>query len=293
MKRLLLLLLLSGSFISASAQSGLWGCYNLITFDSGDNLYPVAIDIDANYHHNIWQIGTPDKTEFTSAYSFPNAIVTDTLNPYPVNDTSVFYLKIPSHLAYITYLSFYYELDIDSGAIARIDISEDNGGHWVNYMDSLPSCFTYNNGSPVNLSVSTVGWQYVGLYGNLYCADIPADTFLFRFTFISDDIPSTKDGWMIDNINIQLWCDSYTPNIKNKTPGPTFSVFPNPAYDNLTITYTDIITQLTITNLLGQTVYCQSPNANSQLAQIDVSSLPAGVYFVRVNNTDVKKFVKE
>ena len=42
------------------------------------------------YHHNIWQIGAPHKTVFSAAYTAPNVIITDTVNHYPVNDTSVF-----------------------------------------------------------------------------------------------------------------------------------------------------------------------------------------------------------
>ncbi|MDA3953800.1 MAG: transposase [Bacteroidales bacterium] len=34
----------------------------------------------------IWQIGTPNKTFFDSAYSSPNAIITDTVNYYPINN---------------------------------------------------------------------------------------------------------------------------------------------------------------------------------------------------------------
>src|ERR1051325_6932797 len=47
--------------------------------------------IDSNMHHNnLWQVGVPQKTIFTSAHSFPKAIVTDVTNPYPINDTSSF-----------------------------------------------------------------------------------------------------------------------------------------------------------------------------------------------------------
>ena len=297
MKKLLLLLLFSTSFIVANGQWGIWSCLNLITFDPGDTLYPHAITIDTTvYHHNIWQIGAPHKTVFTSAYSLPNVIVTDALNPYPVNDTSVFYLKIPNHLSSLSVVGFYYQLNIDSGAIAKIEISEDNGLDWVNYIDSLPSCFSYNDDTPVNLSSSTTGWTYFGLYGNYECADIPSDTFLFRFTFISDSIPTTKDGWMIDNIFVQFWCDANVSQIQNNG---FILIFPNPAYDNLNITSSTPITQLTITNLLGQSIYTLQPNTEN--AQVDVSGLPPGVYFVKVNLAyrqagnmeEVRKFVKE
>ncbi len=35
---------------------------------------------------NIWEIGSPNKTGFDSAYSYPNVIITDRLKPDPAND---------------------------------------------------------------------------------------------------------------------------------------------------------------------------------------------------------------
>jgi len=54
-----------------------------ISFEAGQHL--ITIDTQAN---NIWQVGKPAKSQFNSAYSIPNAIVTDTLHPYPSNITS-------------------------------------------------------------------------------------------------------------------------------------------------------------------------------------------------------------
>jgi hypothetical protein len=34
-------------------------------------------------------------------------------------------------------------------------------------------------------------------------------------------------------------------------------------------------------------------NYNSDQIQVDVSTLPAGLYFVKVNGSEVRKFVKE
>lgn len=78
-----------------------------------------------------------------------------------------------------------------------------------------------------------------------------------------------------------------------------FTIFPNPATTQLTIQSTaQPITQITITNLLGQTVYSQLPTAipiaiGSQLLTVDVSALPTGMYFVKVNDTEVRQFLKE
>jgi hypothetical protein len=68
-------------------------------------------------------------------------------------------------------------------------------------------------------------------------------------------------------------------------------LYPNPATSSLNITSTNPITQITITNLLGQTLYTQ--NYNTQKVQIDVADLPTGVYFIKINASEVRKFVKE
>ena len=81
-----------------------------------------------------------------------------------------------------------------------------------------------------------------------------------------------------------------TLNIENVRSN-TLNIFPSPTATELTIYASDRITALTISNLLGQTVYANKYNAVQ--VQIDVSDLPPGVYIVRVNNSLVRKFVKE
>jgi len=68
-------------------------------------------------------------------------------------------------------------------------------------------------------------------------------------------------------------------------------IYPNPATSELTVTAQSPINQITITNLIGQTVLTQL--YNSKQVQVDVAGLPSGVYFVKVNGNEVRKFVKE
>jgi hypothetical protein len=69
-------------------------------------------------------------------------------------------------------------------------------------------------------------------------------------------------------------------------------VFPNPATTLLTVSLTNQpINQITIMNILGQTAYTN--NYNSPQVQIDISSLPTGLYFIKVNGSEMRKFVKE
>jgi hypothetical protein len=71
----------------------------------------------------------------------------------------------------------------------------------------------------------------------------------------------------------------------------TADIYPNPTDAVLTISAQYRITTLAISNLVGQTVYSHEYSADK--VQIDVDGLPAGVYFIRINGTEVRRFVKE
>ena len=72
----------------------------------------------------------------------------------------------------------------------------------------------------------------------------------------------------------------------------TFAVYPNPT-NGVLFVETRLIASLPdqtyrITNLMGQTVLSGNINADNQ--QIDVSSLPKGMYFITVAD-ETRKFV--
>ncbi len=58
-------------------------------------------------------------------------------------------------------------------------------------------------------------------------------------------------------------------------------VYPNPATDVLTVEGKDMLTEISVVNLLGQQVMRQSVNANT--VQVNVSSLPQATYILQVN----------
>ncbi len=70
-----------------------------------------------------------------------------------------------------------------------------------------------------------------------------------------------------------------------------WSIYPNPAKTELTITAPNNIGNVTITNLIGQKVYTHECNAEK--VQVDVSGFAAGVYFIKINGAEVRKFVKQ
>jgi Secretion system C-terminal sorting domain len=70
-----------------------------------------------------------------------------------------------------------------------------------------------------------------------------------------------------------------------------FILYPNPTSKLLTITEEDRLSNITICNLLGQKVY--TGNFDIEKVVIDVSNLPAGIYLIKINGKEVKKFVKQ
>jgi hypothetical protein len=254
-----------------------------ITFD--DTTWNNYIFIDTvSYPDNIWQVGKPDKNNFNQAYSIPNAIVTDTINSYPVNDTSVFYIRyitpdeLPGGWTY-TYLGFYYKIDTDDGADSgKIEFSIDNGVTWIDCLnDTLyPYCFLFF--SEISFTGTQYEWQYfeVGIAAYNCFNFILGDTIWYKFTFISDGIQTGKEGWMIDNIILH---DAWE-NVPEYIDQGQICLFPNPATSFITINVIggQPIEEAIIYNHLGQKALEAVPVNNT----VDVSTLRSGIYFIEV-----------
>ncbi len=109
------------------------------------------------------------------------------------------------------------------------------------------------------------------------------------------------DGFLVDSKNLIYYeHDGHTcgnrfipPTSVNNinVPAETITISPNPATSELTISSSDKIASVSIYNLLGQTIY--NNQYNSKSVQVNVASLPPGVYFVKVNGSYVQKFVKQ
>jgi len=79
--------------------------------------------------------------------------------------------------------------------------------------------------------------------------------------------------------------------IENYETENTIVVYPNPAQNELYVSSNGKISRITITNLIGQTLF--SHEYNTEGVQVSVAGLPSGVYFVKVNGVEVREFVKE
>ncbi len=99
-----------------------------------------------------------------------------------------------------------------------------------------------------------------------------------------------------DGSTSSVFLAKFNPFLGEGVPSETLatkkiSVFPNPATQELTISASSPINQVTITSIIGETVFTNA--FNTENARVDISDMPAGVYFIKINGAEVRKFVKE
>ena len=305
MKNLLLLLTITLTTLQSFAQYP--AEWDTITFEEPYEY----LQIDTS-NQNIWQIGEPGKLFFDSAYSINNAIVTDTLNFYPLNNNSYFDLKIGQfncgdNYPYDIFIEIKHKFDTDTlkdGCF--ITVSYDEGLTWTNiindtsgFWDITPNNYGYYCG--VNLySVNDTlfngefgfsgnsgdwvttwfGWGILPVKSNM---GFTGDTMIVRFNFISDSIDNNREGWMIDNIRLY---SIYLPGGIDDIKPLEFSIYPNPMSETAIIelnNYREI--ELSIFDIQGRIV-SQNKYINNQSIIINRDKFNSGIYFVKIRTDE-------
>jgi hypothetical protein len=276
-------------------------CY--IDFENNFNCWDDTLWIDTvSNPSNVWEIGTPDKSIFSAAYSAPNAIVTKLDTCYPVNDTSSF---IITHIADMglndfgmMWIDAYFQINSDTLTdYGAIEFSPDNGQTWINLMtDTIyaqQNLYSWAFPKPV-FSGNSDGWQefevhitdYSHIFNLMY-----GDTVLWKYTFISDSIETYNDGWMLDNIFVNDWHGGIP---EMNSANMLTHVYPNPAGDQIEISMendANSIFSLIITDALSR-VFVRKSDIEGQKVTIDISSLKPGIYFYKLYNSDRQGFGK-
>ncbi len=297
MKKLFLLLAISLSAFQSFAQ---WTTFVWDTITFEDPYEYLTVD---NSSQNIWQIGAPNKTFFDGAYLSTNAIVTDTVNFYPVNNNSHFDLKIGTfNFTNWFYASVYIEMKhkYDTDTLhdgGYISVSYDQGLTWMNIIDDTTYFYTakpdwenenlYQHSNTLfngesgfsghsNGWVTTMfAWHSIPVKNNTSVGD----TMIIRFNFVSDNIEDNKEGWMIDNIKL------YSVDLGggvNESKSLNFTIAPNPMNETSWIeagNYCEIL--LNIFNTQGEMI-SQRKYVNNQSVVINKDRLEPGMYFVKI-----------
>lgn len=262
-----------------------------INFEDSTEYFRIEIDT-VSYPNNIWQIGKPQKDVFTSADSPLNAIVTDTSDVYPNNDTSIFIINhISTGLLSNNFvnISFMYQVNSDSiNDFGMIEFSPDNGMTWVNLLtDTLylkQECYDWKFGKPI-LSGNSNGWVYMYAWvaGFEDAFNIqPGDTILYRFSFISDSIQTNKDGLMFDSFQFQ----DIGEGIGNLPVQFVSNVFPNPSSGIIFIEFENSNNDnhmLMIYNSQGQNILNMKLEKEN-IIQINMGDFNPDIYYYRLIN---------
>lgn len=255
---------------------------------------------------NSWQIGVPNKTVFNSSLSSTNSIVTDTINTYPINDYSVFIAvygpPVASYLGgYFPFeVNFYHRFNTDTITdVGKMEISFDGGTTWVNGLNDEYKSYYYphfnqhhfdNDGSTyydsINVSGNSNGWVHsiVGKNPDDWSLDhsFPGiDSIIVKFTFLSDSVDNSKDGWQIDNLCLKYW--EQLMSIDENESAIQMNISPNP-FTSQTNIYTNLELNnavLIIYNQFGQPVKTRE-HLLGQTIDLLREDLRSGLYYVRL-----------
>jgi len=294
MKRTLITLGISLIITSTSFGQALdeWE-YNM-NFDSQSSLQHLTIDTISN-QNNIWQIGNPQKTIFTNAYSVPNVLVTDTINSYPINDTSIFIITNVTvggfEYCHTAILAGQYFVNSDTLTdYGKIEFSPDNGTIWIDLLSDTVDYLYWETDKPI-LTGNSYQWKsfWVNLAELGYNFGVhDGDTVLYRFTFISDSVQTNKDGLMFDDLHFEDWVEGIEEVgfelIKSKC-------FPNPTKKELTISFNNKQNsnfEIYVYDILGNEI--SNSKTNSNIVNLSVSEYSNGTYFYKLVDKKNKKF---
>jgi len=263
-----------GGYVHSASDSAIWH---------------LNIDTTSN-PNNIWQIGSPQKIVFDSAYSIPNAIVTDTINSYPVNDTSSFTVQyiisgVSINGPYLSLLMIG-EYSVDSDTLldyGKIEFSPNNGISWIDllYDTTYSNLINFGGQYPI-LTGNSNGWKqfFIELTPLGVALGLQSgDTTLWRFSFISDGINTNKDGLMYDNLYFE---NSHPIGLIEISKDDKFSssCFPNPATNLLTIELNNrssLPFDLAIYDNLGRKVHGSNFIIDEKI-EVDVRDFKNGIY---------------
>jgi CubicO group peptidase (beta-lactamase class C family) len=89
--------------------------------------------------------------------------------------------------------------------------------------------------------------------------------------------------------------DQFT-SVDDKHFNPVIKIYPNPTTDKFIIQSDGITEKVEITNLIGETLSSKSSSGQSLIQEFDLSNYPAGIYFIRIKNSDgvlTNKIIKQ
>lgn len=276
------------SLICGMLHGQLPGDTLVMSFDASASLV-----LDSVYPIGCWQVGAPSKPLFTSAHSAPNALVTDTLLPYPENSTcyAEFTLITDEELGYYgRWIEFDQRLDIAPTTHAWVEVQDSWSGQWgrfgSNWADGWINSASMITTAAGHEFLSTGdGWDHVIL--DSPCIGVMdggnerwyEPIMRLRFVFTSLGNPQGRDGWMIDDLRaVATLCTGGISESGVSIP----RLWPNPASNHVTLDFGNGVRSGVVRIFRFDGVLVEQRPVSGH-AQLDLSGFSAGAYLVRVS----------
>ena len=227
---------------------------------------------------NLWQWGTPSKTNFGNAFSGKKALITDTLNTYLKNNSSAFEFVVNTDD--FTAISFWHKMDADSSKDGGlVEVSLDHGITWTNILKvrelTLIGFYTVKDSISSHANQPGFTGKFDWKQTTISAHDLRF--YRFRFTFSSDGLDTKKNGWMLDDLGFKV----LGTGINDITSKEEIGIYPNPSSDVVFLRSSESATKnVTVKDLMGQTILTTHEDF------FNVSTLPVGVYLVEVMKQD-------
>ena len=254
------------------------------------------LQLDSVYPAGCWQVGTPTKPVFTSAFSPGKALVTDTLLPHPAN--TMCYAEFTLLTTDWDYLGrtiqYKQQLDMDTTSQASVEVFDPGLQTWRRF-GALTGGDEYvvgqsGDGTGYTWTCSSGGWEDVWLEApcwGLFWSEGEKDAEWYdplmrlRFVFESLGNPDSLDGWMIDNVRASV---SFCAGSVGESFLDKVRIHPSPASSNVAIdlgTASQESLAITVFTSDGSMV-TNTMRFNGGQARIDVSSWMDGLYLIRI-----------
>lgn len=118
---------------------------------------------------------------------------------------------------------------------------------------------------------------------------MPVDGSVFQYQIINQ---GTYKSLIVTNVNgDKLYYSSQFLAAENSTV-PKFKIYPNPTSDFLTIDNLDEISLIKLFDASGKSVY-ESINKGSKILEINIKHLPAGIYYMMINDAKPIQIIKK
>lgn len=284
-------------FLLIFSSSNILGQFQSNNFETE---YTLEVQIGKHSLDSIWQIVVPQKTFFDAANSFPNAMVTDTINPYASNLNSTFVVTLNEEMMAgypFLLLEWMQKVDCEDGVDGGvIEASYDNGQTWLNvfndptFRPDIVGSYSLDTLHTGQVGITgTSDWEWMALCWGTFSGTPPEmpSEIQIRFSMVTDSVDTQQEGWMLDNF---ISYDGVIGSSVDLANTDVITIFPNPAVDQLTMDLSEVEGRdatVEIYDGSGQRFYTKNIKTNqTEIISIDLHQLNSGLYFILVKTKD-------